>query len=105
MSLPQMVSPSNYMPSYLQTVTADENEMANQKPSNQSNICKFEISSGYDSLPYMPTFRSQPSPTFNKASLLFEQAPTKDYLKRMSSTLPRPPKNKLIPNIENYKVS
>ena len=104
-SLPQMFSPSNYMPSYLQTVTTEENEMANQKLSNQSNIRKFEMSSGYESLPYMPTDCSQPAPTFNTASLLLEQAPAKDYLNRMSSTLPRPPKNKSITKIENYQVS
>ena len=104
MSLPQMVSPPNYMTSYLQTGTAEENGMVNQKPSDQSSNCKFEMSSGYESLPYMPTHRSQPAPTFNKASLLLEQAPAKNYLNRMSSTLPRPPKNKLITNIENYQV-
>jgi len=102
-SLPQMFSPFNHMPSYLQTVTTEENEMANPKPSNQSNICKFEMSSGYESLPYMPTDCSQPAPTFNTASLLLEQAPAKDYLNRMSSTLPRPPKNKSITKIQNYQ--
>ena len=100
-----MVSPFNYMPSYWQTDTTDENEMANHKSSNKSNICKFEMSSGYESLPYIPTDSSQLAPTFNKASLLLEQGPAKDYLNGMSATLPRPPKNKSIIKIENYQVS
>ena len=103
MSLPQMVSPPNYMPIYLQAVTTDENEMPNHKSSNQFN--KFDMSSGYESLPYIPTDSSQLAQTFNNASLLLEQAPRKDYLNRMSATLPRPPKNKSITKIENYQVT
>ena len=100
-----MVSQPNYMSSNFQAVKIDENEIASLKSSNHSNICKVEMSSGYESLPYIPTDSSQLAPTFNKASLLLEQAPAKDYLNRMSATLPRPPKNKLITKIENYQVS
>ena len=63
------------------------------------------MSSGYESLPFIPTGDTQIAPTFNKTSLLLEQAPSKDYLNRMSATLPRPPKNKSITKIENYQVT
>ena len=103
MSLPQMVSPPTFMPSYLQTGTTDENEILNHKSSNQ--LQKFDMSSGYESLPYIPTDPSRLAPTFNNASLLFEQAQSKDYLNRMPTTLPRPPKNKSFTKIENYQVT
>ena len=104
MSLPQIESQPSYMQNYLKGISTpkEENEMFKNKTFNSSNIYKYEMSPGYESLPYIPTDNLHFVPAFNTPLIPPEQAQDKDYLNRMSATLPRPPKNKPITVIENY---
>ena len=102
-SLPQIMPQTNYT-NHLNKVSTSkyENEISNYKISNYSKKCTSDMLSDYESLPHIPINDQQFVTTFKTPSILMEQPPAKNYLNRMSSTLPRPPKNKPITVIENY---
>ena len=104
-SLPQIISGGNHSSNscFLQSRHEEEKESSIHKSLKQLNVQDSNISTGYESLPYIFLDNQQmkvPVPT------KFQELPFNSSINRMSSTLPRPPKKKLSLNTkENDRVS